>query len=49
MRTESSRPDRAPVIFYAGFIVAIAVVVLIGAYAFMGDLSGLTSVGGPGR
>ena len=49
MRTESSRPDRAPVIFYAGFIVAIAVMVLMGAYAFTGDLSGLASAGGPGR
>jgi hypothetical protein len=49
MRPEDSRPDRAPVIFYAGFIVAIAVVVLVGAYAFTGDLSGLKSVGGPGR
>ena len=49
MRSEDSRPDRAPLIFYAGFIAAIAVVVLVGAYAFTGDLSGLTSVGGPGR
>ena len=49
MRTESSRPDRGPLSFYAGFIAAIAVVVLIGAYAFTGDFSGLASVGGPGR
>jgi hypothetical protein len=36
VRTEDSRPDRAPLIFYAGFIAAIAVMVLIGAYAFTG-------------
>jgi hypothetical protein len=49
MRPEGSRRDRGPLIFYVGFVAAIAVVVLIGAYAFTGHLGGLVSVGGTGR
>ena len=49
MRPENRGRDRAPLIFYVGFITAVALVVLFAAYQLTGDLGGILSVGGPGR